>query len=30
VIDVMPLGDLAGDRCVWVKKGFLSANSPLE
>jgi WD40 repeat protein len=29
VIDMMPLGDLAGDRCVWVKKGFLSANSAL-
>ena len=29
VIDMMPLGDLAGDRCVWIKKAFLSANSPL-
>lgn len=29
VIDMMPLGDLAGDRCVWIKKGFLSTNSPL-
>jgi hypothetical protein len=29
VIEVMPLGDLAGDRCVWVKRGFLSAGSPL-
>jgi WD40 repeat protein len=29
VVDMMALGDLAGDRCVWVKKGFLSARSAL-
>ena len=28
VIDMMSIGDLAGDRCVWVKKGFLSRNAP--
>lgn len=29
VIDIMPIGDLAGDSFVWVKRGFLAANSPL-
>jgi len=29
VIDMMPLGDLAGDRCVWIKKAFLSASTAL-
>jgi len=28
-VDMMPIGDLAGDRCVWIKRGFLSASSVL-
>ena len=29
VVDLMPLGDLSGDKCVWVKKSFLSSSSTL-
>jgi len=29
VIVMMPIGDLAGYWFVWIKKAFLSANSPL-
>ena len=29
IVELMPLGDLAGDRCVWIKRGFLSASPAL-